>query len=269
MAKKPTKKELDALAEAQDLVYDAWEESTAKRRLALAGKALEISPLCADALSLMAGHAPPGSEERLQLLHRAVDAGRSALGSSFEELEGRFWGYLETRPYMRARHDLAMELWRRGRRDEAIDHLQDMLRLNPNDNQGSRYALLAWLAETDRHAEIAALEEAYSERMAMWLWPLVLAAYRRTGDSTETRLALVEAVRSNRHVAPLLLGWKRLPASLPDFYGIGDVNEAVLYVGDMGGGWSATKGALEWLAAQLPPPAARRGASRPAAKKRR
>ena len=61
----------------------------------------------------------------------------------------------------------------------------------------------------------------------------------------------------------------RIPASLPDFYGIGDLNEAVLYVGDMGDGWSATKGALEWLAAQVPPPAANRGVSKRIAGKRR
>lgn len=38
-----------ALDRAQELVYDAWEANTAKRRVALAAKALAISPLCADA----------------------------------------------------------------------------------------------------------------------------------------------------------------------------------------------------------------------------
>jgi tetratricopeptide repeat protein len=44
-------------------------------------------------------------------------------------------------PYMRARLGLAHSLWTAGRRDEAVQHLQDMLRLNPGDNQGVRYTL--------------------------------------------------------------------------------------------------------------------------------
>ena len=37
------------LGKAQDMMYDAWEVSDPKQRIALARKALEISPDCADA----------------------------------------------------------------------------------------------------------------------------------------------------------------------------------------------------------------------------
>jgi hypothetical protein len=63
MASKPSRKELSALQKAQDIVYAAWEESSETRRLALAGKAVEVSPLCADAWSIIAGHAPPESDD--------------------------------------------------------------------------------------------------------------------------------------------------------------------------------------------------------------
>jgi hypothetical protein len=46
MASKPSRKELSALQKAQDIVYAAWEKSSETRRLALAGKAVEVSPLC-------------------------------------------------------------------------------------------------------------------------------------------------------------------------------------------------------------------------------
>lgn len=59
---------------------------------------------------------------------------------------GHFWGLLETRPYLRTRLGLAHALWTAGRRAEAVQHLQDMLRLNPNDNQGVRYTLARLLA---------------------------------------------------------------------------------------------------------------------------
>src|SRR6266481_6662403 len=40
----------DAIAEAQQVMYDAWDQSSSRARIALAHKALTISPLCADAL---------------------------------------------------------------------------------------------------------------------------------------------------------------------------------------------------------------------------
>jgi hypothetical protein len=44
----------DATAKAQDLMYEAWERTTSRSRIALARKALGISPLCADAYVLLA-----------------------------------------------------------------------------------------------------------------------------------------------------------------------------------------------------------------------
>ena len=44
----------DALHRAQELIYDAWEAGTARKRIQLAKRALRISDLCADAHSLLA-----------------------------------------------------------------------------------------------------------------------------------------------------------------------------------------------------------------------
>ena len=47
----------DATAKAQDVMYEAWERTTSRSRIALARKALGISPLCADAYVLLAEEA--------------------------------------------------------------------------------------------------------------------------------------------------------------------------------------------------------------------
>jgi len=47
-----------ATAKAQDVMYEAWERTTSRSRIALARKALGISPLCADAYVLLAEEAP-------------------------------------------------------------------------------------------------------------------------------------------------------------------------------------------------------------------
>ena len=138
------------LGKAQALLYRACEEPDEQKRIQLAKDALAISPDCADAYVLLAEHAT-SRKEALRLYEQGVAAGERALGpEAFQRDVGHFWGLLETRPYLRARLGLAHALWTAGRRDEAVAHLQDMLRLNPNDNQGVRYTLAGFLLFLDR-----------------------------------------------------------------------------------------------------------------------
>lgn len=53
----------DPTAQAQDVTYEAWEQTTGRSRIALA-KALGISPLCVDACVLLAGEAWLASHAR-------------------------------------------------------------------------------------------------------------------------------------------------------------------------------------------------------------
>src|SRR5205085_6381147 len=139
-------------------------------------------------------------KEALDLYVRAVDAGERALGPAmFAQNAGYFWGILETRPYMRARLGLAHALWTAGRREEAVGHLQDMLRLNPNDNQGVRYTLAGFLINLDRDDELARLLEQYrDDGTAAWAYTKVLLAFRRHGDTPEARELLQQAIKSNQ-----------------------------------------------------------------------
>ena len=70
------------LSQAQDLIYDAWDERYRDKRLALARKALSISPYCADAYNLLAEESK-SMEERQGLYEKGVRAGRMALGDLF------------------------------------------------------------------------------------------------------------------------------------------------------------------------------------------
>jgi tetratricopeptide (TPR) repeat protein len=251
MAKRITSRDVDGLDRAQEIIYDAWDASTAKQRVALARKALETSPLCADAYILLAQYEKTGPEAKLDLLRRGVEAGAAALGPrTFKEDEGYFWGLLETRPYMRARHELAMALWNKGLKDEAIGHLNDMLRLNPGDNQGVRYILAAWLVDMSKDGELAALLAKYpDDGMAAWSWTNALASFRREGDSAASGKLLAEAIASNKHVTAYLLGTKKLPARLPPYFSPGEAGEAGYYAREFQGGWVQTPGAMDWLRA--------------------
>ncbi len=258
------------LERAQELVYEARIEAAhPERQVELARQALEIAPDCADALVLLAEHAPT-RREALGLYRQAVAAGERALGpDAFRDAVGDFWGLLETRPYMRARMGLAQALWTAGRRDEAVQHAREMLRLNPGDNQGVRYTLASWLLAEDRADDLAALLEQYpDEGTAFWAYTRALLAFRRGGDSPESQRLLQAARKANKHVPAYLLREKQLPEEPPPYYGLGDENEAVFYAADNLQPWRATPGAVEWLRRHAGPkkkPAAPRKAAPTAA----
>jgi tetratricopeptide (TPR) repeat protein len=156
---------------------------------------------------------------------------------------------------MRARFGLAWALWKRGVRDEAIEHLRAMLALNPNDNQGVRYILAGWLIEAERDADLAALLSDYpDDAMAMWSWTTALAAFRNEGDSKVSRKHLSDAIQSNKHVQAYLLGEVPLPKTMPPFISPGEVDEAIHYAAEFRAGWLATPGALDWIRATKPTP---------------
>jgi tetratricopeptide (TPR) repeat protein len=239
----------NAVDAAQDIIYDAWDTSDQKRRIALAKKALEISPLCADAYVLLAQETARDADHAIEIYRQGVEAGEKALGkTAFRDDVGHFWGLLETRPYMRARQGLAQMLWDKGLRDEAVTHYRDMLRLNPNDNQGIRYLLLDCLLILGRDANAAKLIKRYKEDgSAAWSWSRTLLTFRRNGDCPESRNALSQAINDNTHIAGLLLGDRKMPRQLPAYVGIGDKNEAVAYVHGAIAAWTAMPGALAWL----------------------
>ena len=133
------------LAIAQEIADLAWEAPRPQEQAELARQALNVSPDCADAYVILANQAASRDQAR-QLLEEGVAAGQRAIGSkSFETTAGHFWLDQRTRPYMRARLGLAQCLWESGQRAQAVEHYAEMLRLNPNDNQGVRYLLLGGL----------------------------------------------------------------------------------------------------------------------------
>lgn len=238
----------EALLDAQDLMYEAFDARGA-RRAALARQALAISPDCADAYVLLAEETASSVEEARELLEQGVVAGERALGPRpFEEDAGYFWGLLETRPYMRARAALAETLWALDRREEAVEHHRELLRLNPNDNQGLRYLQAQWLLWLEAYDELDSLSTTYEDdAAAAFAYTKALAAYRRNGASPEARQLLDKAHEINPHVIGYLTGRKALPKRLPDYVGFGDASEAIDYASSAAALWARVPGALAWL----------------------
>lgn len=242
-----------AIDVAQEVIYDAWEAPTKKRRIALARKALEISPDCADAYLILAETEAASVEDVINLYRKGVEAGERAIGKkAFKNDVGHFWGLLETRPYMRARAALAECLREEGKHEEAVEHYWEMLRLNPNDNQGIRDLLMPCLIELGRDKDAEKLFKQYEgDGMAVWMYSRALLDFRKHGDSAISGRSLKKALEENRHVPDYLLGRKKMPRDIPDCYGFGDESEAILYAYGNRGAWNVTPGAMDWLAVKI------------------
>jgi tetratricopeptide (TPR) repeat protein len=252
MPEMPAKDE--PLSRAQDLVYQAYEAPSRAKAVKLARQALELSPDCAEAYVLLAEAEAKTVEQARAYYQKGVEAGERALGpEAFEEDVGHFWGLLETRPYMRARQGLAETLWLLGEEAAAIEHYEEMLRLNPGDNQGIRYLLADCLLEVERDEDLAALLEQYpDDASASWMYGRALLLFRQEGDSDEANVALEAALAYNEHVPDYLLGRKKLPKQLPAYRGFGDENEAVDYASTGLALWRGTYGAIRWLRKHAP-----------------
>ena len=76
-----------AVDEAQEIMYDAWEAPTRQRAVALAKKALEVSPDCADAYNLLAEETAKSLEEALELYRKGGRGWRTRARQ--EDVQGR------------------------------------------------------------------------------------------------------------------------------------------------------------------------------------
>ena len=236
----------DPIHKAQDVMYEAWECRDPKQRFTLAREALRISPLCADAYNLLAEEYAKTQEEALAYFQRAVEAGANALGSDgFEDYAGHFWGFHETRPYMRARLGLGEALWVTGEKETAIENFKEMLDLNPGDNQGIRYILMAKLLEIGKMGDLKSLlEKCADEHSADIQYTRALLAYF---DNTAYAEKIVKiAWAANQHIPSMLAG-RKPTVELLDYITMGGEDEASSYVGAFGAAWKRTPGAIKWL----------------------
>lgn len=234
-------------AQAQELAYDAMEAESDEAAADLARQALALDPDCTDALCVLAETAG-SDDEKFRLLEHAVASGERALGAAyFAANRGDFWLLLETRPYMRARCALANALRDRGRLDEAIRHYEGLLDLCPNDNLGVRYVLPGCYFLTDNVDAVRRLLGQYpGDPSAIFAYCRVLERFL-AGDLEGAAQARQEARRVNRFAEPYLIGKKRLPHRLPDYYSPGHETEAIECAVHLAGAWAHYPKALSWL----------------------
>ena len=231
---------------AQELFYEAMETDNFELIL----EALEIDPVNVDCLMQMLLLYDMDDEDGLLFAQNIVAVAEARLGEEiFTEGKGYFWGLLETRPYMRARCEVARRFIHLGRIEDAIVEHEEMLELCPDDNLGLRYELISLYLQEQRLVDAAKLLDQYKEERrfsALMAWAYVLDRFL-SGNLGEAAEALDSAREVNGYVEVYLKGHRKLPKEEPGFYAPGSREEAQIFAGSLMAAWEAHPGAIEWL----------------------
>lgn len=243
----------DPVEQAQELAYQAMEEPDDRKALALARRALDLDHGCVDAQSVEIQITAGDPLERAKAFQSLLERARRAMGKEFfEENKGHFWGVVTTRPYMRALEYLADLLVSLERFGEAIAVYEEMIELNPNDNQGARDSLLGlYLGEGDVLSARSLLNRYHEDDLAVFSWGRAIERFL-SGDLPEAREALKKAVRANALVLGIMAGIEEMPEEYDGAFSPGDINEAWYCLMELGPVWEKQPDVLSWIASELP-----------------
>ncbi|HZL08991.1 MAG TPA: hypothetical protein VFC65_03255 [Prolixibacteraceae bacterium] len=230
-----------------DMMYEAYDSTPAKGKK-LAKAALKLDPENVRALNFLAEQAD-SAESALKFFQQAAEFGKKQLGEAFfKENKGHFWLMMETRPYMTAKLGFAHCLEALDWKEEAIKEYSDLLELNPNDNQGVRYALASILILTGKYKAFSDLFEKFKdEKSTFWLFNYALYLFATEGATAEANIALVRADRENSNVIDIMTQQKEMTDNQDGSYSPGDENEAAYYLMDNFRSWMNIDDTLEWL----------------------
>lgn len=184
------------------------------------------------------------------LWNQAVSIGRKAFPEKFKTGKDRLeWGWLENRPFLRCLHAVALDHYERGNKEESLKLCQELLQLNPNDNQGVRAIAEELYFALGRLEDAFKLTEQYGDDvLPEILYGRVLALFK-LGRQREAKTELKKAIRYSPLVTKELLKARhRLPSTAsPDMITLGGADEAYYYWEYWGQYWEDDPKALEWL----------------------
>ncbi|MGW8957512.1 tetratricopeptide repeat protein [Paenibacillus sp. NPDC055715] len=237
---------------AYALMIKAEGESSPAKKKKLINQACELNPNNPDAL-LMLSRLSTDISEATELARSAMKFAQEELDDDFfTQNKGYFWGMVETRPYMRAKDVYAKLVYTSGRASAACTQYEQLLELNPNDNQGIRYSLLQCYLELERLDQAERLLQSYEDDASTeFQYGKLILEYLKNGENSNLSFLYKLARKQNQHVPAYLLGKKSLPSTQPEYMTPGDQNDAIQYASSHEGLWIKLYGLVEWMRKQI------------------
>lgn len=208
-----TSSQIDSADELFEEGMEDWWDGDRRAALKVFRRVLKLDPRHADAHN----HLGIASLDARKLkdaekhFRAAIEGGERDLERDGARIP---WSMIRNRPYLRGLGNLALALAAQRRWPEAIAIHQQMIKLNPNDNQGVRWLIgVELLRVGDDRGAIEAFRMCAQEEVGC-AFGLALARLRAFGPTAEIGEPLLQGMAANRYVAPMLLGetWDRLDA---------------------------------------------------------
>jgi len=229
---------------SSDLTYQAFETENEAAMEKLSREALKLDPDNADAYVHLASLSDT-NEEILDYLQKGIAAGERKTADLPDSDTGKYWGIIETRPFMRALYEYSYILIELNRFSEAIDVLERMLTLDADDNQNVRIPLILVYLTRKKFSSIQKLVKQFPhDRYAQINWNAVLVNIL-TKNSKQACSALKHARKQNSYVYDFLTEKHPLPNDRPSRLPAGSREEAIDYCFACKRFW--TKKAIAWL----------------------
>ena len=158
------------------------------------------------------------------------------------------WSCVDNRPGLRLMVRRAYDLQHAGDLAGARAAMNELLRLNPQDNHGLRDTLVDLdLAAGDNSAALALIARYSQDAAPNLLYGAVLARFR-IGELPQALIALKHARSVCGKIEAYLLPARKAKPKLSEYsISVGGDDEAWLYRESMRLVWAATPGALAWL----------------------
>jgi tetratricopeptide (TPR) repeat protein len=232
--------------QAQCIMYDAWGARGAER-VRLAKEALKKDKKCVDAHVLLGQESAKTIEEAHDLFLKADELGEKAISGQTIGPD-QLWADLKTRPLLRAKMELGSTLWLLGEREDALDYLREVLRLNPTDNQGARYRLVYFLISEKLFDEAKELTNQFAaDGASTWKYAKALLDFNLYKNSLRAKQSMRDAIAFNDFAPRYFLGYEGFPEEMPAYVGFGTPGEAVECAVLGIEHWRTTDGAMEWM----------------------
>ena len=198
---------------ADDYLELAEEAATKAKAEKYIKKALELEPDNMDAVSASLDLIEDNDTwEYYQRLSEAVKNGTAFMekeGLMDEKNIGKFWGILETRPYMRLLNRYAAFMAEAGMMTLAAREYEQMIRLSENDNLGVRYSLMHIYAFLEQEEPALALHKKYdSYEETQMLLPLSVLYFKK-GEFDKGEEYLKRLVAANKDAKKFFKAIKR------------------------------------------------------------
>jgi tetratricopeptide (TPR) repeat protein len=186
-------------------------------------------------------------DEAFRVWQETVQMGLDCLPEEFEMRRDTLpWIIVENRPFLRACHGLGLEYLERGETERALSIFEDILAMNPGDNQGVRALAIDChfrLGRPERVLEVC--DQFPDDGMDHVVYGRALALLQ-LGRQVDAEQALTEAIEWLPLVGKELVKkrHRRPPGLNPDRVTHGGADQAYYYWIDQGQHWN-TPGAIE------------------------